>query len=136
MKVSVWLTTREPTAWITAAEVLGLGIVLLTPSGPGGRMLFGLPLLVHVGYKALTSLPMGSVPRRPEGGQPRRHYDLRARVVRFLDEVKRVEDYAQHAELSGLPKREVDEFLFTGQRRVMAAAKEVAKQTGRQVIRA
>jgi hypothetical protein len=136
VKVSVWLATRELTAWITAAEILGLGIVLCTPSGPGVRMLFGLPLLVHVGYKALTSLPMGSVPRRPEGGQPRRHYDLRARVVRFLDEVKRVEDYAHQAELSGLPKREVDEFLFTGQRRVMAAAKEVAKQTGRQVIRA
>lgn len=136
MKVSVWLATWERATWTTAVEILGLGIVLLTPSGPGVRMLFGLPLLVHVGYKALTGLPMGAVPRRPEGGQPRRHYDLRARVVRFLSEVKRVEDYAHRAELSGLPRREVEEFLFTGQRRVMAAAKEVAKQTGKQVIRA
>lgn len=136
MKVRVWLATRERVTWFTAAEILGLGILLLAPSGPGVRMLFGLPLLVHIGYKALTSLPMGSVPGRPERGQSRRHYDLRARVVRFLDEVKRVEDYAHHAELSGLPRRDFEEFLFTGQRRVMAAAKEVAKQTGRQVIRA
>jgi len=136
VKVRVWLVTRERTTWISAAEILGLGIVLLSPSGPGIRILFGLPLLAHIGYKALTSLPMGSVPGRPEGKPPRRHYDLRARVVRFLDEVKRVEDYAHRAELSGLPEGEVQEFLFTGQRRVMAAAKEVAKQTGRTVVRA
>lgn len=136
MKVSVWLVTRERTTWITAAEILALGIVLFAPSGAGVRILFGLPLLVHVGYKALTSLPMGSVPGRPERGQPRRHYDLRARVVRFLAEVQRVEEYAHRAEVARLPRREVDEFLFSGQRRVMAAAKEVAKQTGKQVIRA
>jgi hypothetical protein len=136
VKVSVWLVTRERTTWITAAEILALGLALVTPSGAGVRMLFGLPLLVHIGYKALTSLPMGSVPGRPERGQPRRHYDLRARVVRFLDEVKRVEEYAHRAEVANLPRREVDEVLFSGQRRVMAAAKEVAKQTGKLVVRA
>jgi len=136
VRFSVWLVTRERDTWVTAAEILLLGLVLLVPSGAAVRIIFGLPLLVHVGYRALTSLPMGKVPGRPERGQPRRHYDLRLRVVRFLDEVKRVEDYAQRAELSSLSDREVDEFLFTGQRRVMAAAKEVAKETGRSVIRA
>lgn len=136
MKVSVWLATRERETWITATEILLLGLLLLTPTGTTVRLLFGLPLLVHVGYKALTSLPMGQVPGRPESGQPRRHYDLRARVVRFLDEVRRVEDYAQRAEVAGLPDREVEEFLFTAQRRVMAAAKEVARESGRNVIRA
>ncbi len=136
MKISVWLVTRERETWITSAELLVLGVILLSPTGPLVRMLFGLPLLTHVGYKALTSLPMGLVPGRPERGQHRRHYDLRARVVRFLDEVKRVEDFAQRAELAEVPDDEVKEFLFVAQRRVMAAAREVAKQTGQGVVRA
>ena len=132
----MWLVTREPGTWITAAEVLVLCTVLVTPSGPVVRLLLGVPLLMHVGYKALTSLPMGSVPGRPPGGRQRRHYDLRARVVRFLAEVKRVEGFAQQAEVAGLPEREVREYLFAAQRRVMAAAREVAKETGRAVVRA
>lgn len=136
MRIRVWLATRERESWITAAEVLLLGIVLITPSGPAVRLLFGMPLLIHVGYKALTSLPMGSVPARPARGQPRRHYDLRARVVRFLDEVKRAEDYAQQAEVAGLPDLEVKEQLFTAQQRVMSAARAVAKESGRYAIRA
>jgi hypothetical protein len=131
LKVSVWLVTRERATWITAAEILVLGVVLLAASSPTVRLLIGLPLLVHLGYKALTSLPMGSVPGRPETGQPRRNYDLRLRIVRFLDEVRRVEDYAQQAEVAGWRDRDVQEYLFTGQRRVMAAAREVAKETGR-----
>ena len=136
MKISVWLVTRERETWITSAEILCLGFVLVVPAPLLVRLLLGYPLLAHVGYKALTSLPMGRVPRRPERGQPRRHYDLRARVVRFLDEVKRVEDYANRAELAELPEHEVKEFLFVAQRRVMAAAREVAKHTGQSVIRA
>jgi hypothetical protein len=136
VKISVWLVTRERETWITSAELLLLGVILLLPTSPMVRMLFGLPLLAHVGYKALTSLPMGLVPGRPERGQHRRHYDLRARVVRFLDEVKRVEDFAQRAELAEVPDDEVKEFLFAAQRRVMAAARDVAKQTGQGVVRA
>lgn len=138
MKISVWLVTRERGTWITAAEIMGLGLLLLTDAGPTVRLLLGLPLLVHVGYRALTSLPMGLVPGRPERGQPRRRYDLRARVVRFLDEVKRAEDYAQRAELAGWPDREVEEYLFRAQHRVLAAARDVANVTGRQnpVVRA
>lgn len=135
MKVSVWLVTREREAWITAAEILLLGLVLLV-SGTFVRLLFGLPLLVHLGYKALTSLPMGAVPGRPPGRPARRHLDLRARVVRFLDEVRRVENYAEQAELARLPKREVQAHLFAAQRRVMEAAREVAKESGRPAIRA
>lgn len=136
MKISVWMASRERETWITAAEVFGLGLLLLTGVSPVVRLLFGLPLLVHVGYKALTSLPMGEVPSRPQRGQARRRYDLRARVVRFLDEVRMAESFAERAELSSLPKEEVDEFLFKAHRRVMHAASEVAKQTGREVVRA
>lgn len=136
MKISVWMATRERETWITMAEVFGLGLLLLTGAGPLVRLVFGLPLLVHVGYKALTGLPMGQVPCRPERGQMRRRYDLRARVVRFLEEVKMAESFAGRAELSSLPKEEVDEFLFKAHRRVMYAAKEVANQAGREVVRA
>jgi len=136
VKVTVWLLTRERETWITGVEVLLLGIVLIVPSNVLVRLLFGIPLLVHVGYRALTSLPMGSVPGRPPRGQQRRRYDLRVRVVRFLEEVKRLEDYAQQAEVAQLPEREVREVMFTGQQRVMAAARQVARQTGQTVIRA
>lgn len=136
MKISVWMATRERETWITTVEVFGLGLLLLTATSPLVRLVLGLPLLVHVGYKALTSLPMGQVPGRPERGQMRRRYDLRARVVRFLEEVKMAESFAERAELASLPKRDVDEFLFRAHRRVMQAAKEVAKETGREVVRA
>jgi hypothetical protein len=50
--------------------------------------------------------------------------------------VKRLEDFAHQAAVADLPEREVKEVMFTGQRRVMAAAREVAKQTGQTVVRA
>lgn len=130
------MVTREPGTWATAAEIFALGVVLLAVDGAGIRFLFGLPLLVHIGYKALTGLPMGRVPGRPERGQPRRHYDLRSRIVRFMDEVKRVENYARRAEVAGVPEPEVREYLLVAQKRVMAAAREVAKETGRRAVQA
>jgi hypothetical protein len=131
VKISVWLVTRERNTWITAAEMLALGLVLLMDAGTTVRLLFGVPLLLHVGYKAMTSLPMGLVPGRPERGQHRRRYDLRARVVRFLDEVKRAEDFMHHAEVAGMPDDEVEQRLFAARRRAMAAAQEVVRATGR-----
>jgi len=126
------MATRERGTWITAAEVIGLGLVLFTAPGPVIRLLFGLPLLVRLGYKALTSLPMGSIPGRPEGAkQERRRYDLRARVVVFLDEVRRAEDFAQQARVAGWPKGEVEDYLRSAQRRVVNAAAQVVKVTGR-----
>jgi hypothetical protein len=134
MKITIWLVTRERGTWITAAEVAALGLILLQGPGSIVRLLVGLPLLVHIGYKALTSLPMGAVPGRPERGQHRRHYDLRARIVRFLDEVRRWEDYAQRAEVAGWSEDQVEDDLRDAKQRVMAAAAEVAKLTGRSPV--
>lgn len=131
MRITVWLATRERDTWITGAEVLGLALILW--AGPVGwiRLLVGLPLLAHVGYRAVTSLPMGAVPRRPERGQARHHYDLRARVVRFLDEVRRAEDFADRARVGGSCESDLKQQLWAARKRVMGAAAEVAKATGR-----
>lgn len=121
----------ERETWITAAETLGLGLILTAPPGAVVRLFLGLPILAHLGYRALTSLPMGLVPRRPEQGQARRHYDLRARVVRFLDEVRRAEDLAEQSRVGGTLEPDVEKQMWAAQKRVMAAAAEVAKATGR-----
>jgi hypothetical protein len=133
MKITVWLVTRERDTWITAAEIMALALVLLA-GGPRVRVLGGLPLLVHLGYRALASLPLGSVPGRPGRGRKRRNYDLRARVVGFLGEVRRVEHYVRQAELAGWSKAEVEENLRSAQARMMAAAAEVAKAAGRSPV--
>lgn len=131
MKVSVWMATRERRTWLTASEILTLGLILVTGAAAPVRLLIGLPIVLHLGYLALTSLPMGAVPRRKEGGMPRRRYDLRARVTRFLDEVKRTEDYVGRARFAGMPDGEVDDYLYSAQRRVMTAAAAVAQASGR-----
>jgi hypothetical protein len=131
MRITIWMASRERETWITAAEILALGLILAAGPGAALRLLVGLPLLAHVGYRALTSLPMGAVPRRPERGPARRHYDLRVRVVRFLDEVRRAEDFAERSRVGGSAAGEVEKQLWEAQKRVMAAAAEVAKATGR-----
>lgn len=131
IKITVWLITRERATYITAAEVLGLALVLFTTPGSALRLLVGLPLLAHLGYTALTSLPLGMVPGRPEGSkQERRNQELRTRVVAFLNEVRRVEEYAQRARLAGNRGRKVEESLRAAEKRMMAAASDIAKATG------
>lgn len=131
MRITVWMATRERRTLWTALEALALGlIVVAAPSAPV-RLLVGLPIVVHLGYLALTSLPMGLVPRRRERGVARRRYDLRTRIVRLLDEVKRVEDYVGRARIAGLPEDDVEDYLHTAQRRVMTAAAAVAQASGR-----
>lgn len=136
MKITVWLATRERFTWITAMELLGLTAVLLTAPATWLRVLLGLPLLAHVGYRALTSLPMGAVPRRPERGQPRERYDLRATVVRFLDEVRRLDEFASRAEMAARPEMEREEMMRTAKARLMLAATQVAQATGHPVAKA
>lgn len=131
MRITVWMASRERRSWLTAMEVLAIGLIVVVAPGAAVRLLIGLPIVVHLGYQALTSLPMGHVPRRKERGAPRRRYDLRVRVVRFLDEVKRVEDYVGRARVSGLPEHDVENYLHTAQRRVMTAATAVAQASGR-----
>jgi hypothetical protein len=131
MKITVWLLTRERDTWITGAESLGLLLVVLTAPGVFAR-LAGVLLLTHVSYKALTSLPLGKVPRRPEGSKAiRRNQDLRTRVVGFLNEMRRAEDYAHQAEVGSRPTRDFERDMVWARQRMMAAAAEVVKAAGR-----
>lgn len=131
MKLRIWLVTREPSAWIAGAEILCLAAVLALAVESGLARLLGYGLLGHLGYSALTGLPMGEVPGRPPGGQPRRNLDLRAQVVAFLREVRRVDEFAQRAQLSSLPADQVEANLRAGEQRLMAAAAKVAKVSRR-----
>jgi hypothetical protein len=130
MKLRIWLVTRDRLTWFTAAEIVALAIVLLGGSD-SVRLLFGLPLLAHLGYMALTSVPLGQIPGRPEWAkQVRRNQDLRSRVVGFLNEMRRVEDLAHHAHIGGRSPIAIEKDLITAKQRMMAAASEVVKAAG------
>ena len=131
MKIRVWLVTRERSAWIAAAEIVALAVLISRTADSALVQLLGLGLLAHVGYTAITGLPMGQVPGRPQGGQARRNLDLRAQVVAFLREVRRVDEYAQRAHVAGLPADQVEASLRAGEQRLMAAAAKVARVTRR-----
>jgi hypothetical protein len=131
MKITVWLATRDRTTWIAAAEITGLTLVLLAVPSTLVRLM-GFMLLGHLGYRALTSLPIGSIPSRPDGAkQYRRNQDLRSRVVGFLNEVKRVEHFAERARVGGLSPRELERHVSSARERVMEAAADVADMCGR-----
>lgn len=131
MKIRVWLLTRERATGVAALETLILLVVLLAGPGLWIRMLVGLPLLAHLGYTAMTALPMGMIPSRPEESkQRRRNQDLRSWVVRFLNEVKELEHSVEKAKSASRTPDQVEERLREGRRRVMGAAAEVAKAIG------
>jgi hypothetical protein len=131
MKITVWMLTRERDTWVTGTESLGLLLVVLTAPGVFTR-LAGVLLLTHLSYKALTSLPMGKVPTRPESSKAvRRNQDLRTRVVGFLNEMKRAEDYAHQAAVAQRPNHEFERDMAWAKKRMMAAAAEVVKAAGR-----
>ncbi len=130
MKITVWLGSRDRATWIALSETLMLVYLMFHPSLVF-RLAVGLPLLLHLGYTGMTSLPMGMIPSRPEGSkQARRNQDLRSWVVRFLNEVKELEDYLWRARSSDSSPAEMSEKLRRGRQRVMAAASEVAKAVG------
>jgi hypothetical protein len=132
MKITVWLVTRTREAWITSAELVVLGLVLYVGPSAVIRFLIGLPLLAHVGYTALTALPLGQIPGRPDSArQIRRNQDLRSSVVGFLNEVRRAEDQAQRAVSGGRPSAEVAHYRQAAGKRMLAAAVEVVKATGK-----
>jgi hypothetical protein len=127
MKIRIWLLTRERSSWIAAAEIFGLALVLTLAVESGLARLLAFALLGHLGYTALTGLPMGEVPGRPAGGQRRRNLDLRLQVVAFLREVRRVDEFAQRAQLASQPHVQVEADLRAGEQRVLAAAAKVAR---------
>ena len=131
MRITVWLVTRDRFTWLVLAEVALLALLLVGGS-PALSTWIGLPLLAHLGYRTLTSLPIGQVPGRPVGvARQRRNQHLRTRVVAFLNEVRRAENYALRADTAhGVPD-EVEAHLKQARARVMTAAGEVAKVAGR-----
>ncbi len=131
MKITIWVATRDRATMVAAMELVGVALLLLFPASWMLRVFAGLPLLVHLGYTAMTALPVGVIPGRPEGSAKlRRNYDLRARVVAFLNEVRRVEEYARKAKTAGLPAEEVKLNLLMAERRLMEAASQVIRQAG------
>jgi hypothetical protein len=128
MRITVRLVTWDRATWITGAEVVLLAL-LLTAASSALRLWLGLPVLGHLGYRALTSLPIGQVPGRPAGmARQRRNLQLRTRVVAFLNEVRRAESYA--ASTGGAPG-EAEANLDVARARIVAAAEEVADVAGR-----
>jgi len=130
MKITVWIATRESRTWTTAAEVLTLAAVLLAPWSIFLRVVLGLPVLAHLGWNALTSIPAGAIPGRPEGGEVRRNHHLRARVSTFLSEVQRMEKYVRDARDAGVPTSEVKKKLRWADSRLQATTAEVVKALG------
>jgi len=131
IKITVWLASRERETWIASAEVLGIALILLSAPGPILSLLVGLPLLTHLGYTALTSLPIGMIPGRSVVKRERRNQDLRIQVRAFLNEVRRVEEYVQRSRDLGRPRGEVEQSLHAAEKRMMAAAVKVVQATGR-----
>lgn len=128
MRITVWLATRDTIAWITVVEVSLLALLLFAGS-PGIRVWMGLPILAHLGYRALTSLPIGQVPGKPNGvARQRRNQHLRTRVVAFLNEVRRAESYATRTSKGA---DDLEATLDEARARMMKAAGEVARVAGR-----
>jgi hypothetical protein len=134
MKIRVWLVTWDRATWIAGAEILGLAVLLMTAIESSAARMLGFALLAHLGYSALTSLPMGAIPGRPAGRQQRRNLELRAKVVVFLREVQRLEEYVQRARLSGWSHRDIETNLQASELRLMAAATDVAKVARRTAV--
>ena len=133
MKVTVWLATRDRETWIALAEILVLAVLLTVAVQSFIAQAMGFAILAHLGYTAMTGLPIRAIPGRPPGGQPRRNLDLRAQIAAFLREVRRVDAHSQRALITGLTKTEIDAQLRQGEQRVMAAAVRVARETRRPV---
>lgn len=136
MKVRIWLVTLERSTWITGAELIGLTAILLAGPPWYVRLLIGIPLLVHVGYHALTSLPLGMVPRRPDDTRAphRRNQDLRSRVIGFLNDIRNIEAYAQRAAMGDMPRADVEVTLRKAQEKMMRAAAEMVTVVGRSTL--
>jgi hypothetical protein len=126
-----WIETTDRRTWITAIEILVLGAVLITVTGSWIALLVGGPILMHLGWSALTSVPVGAVPGPPPGlGERRRNHHLRYRVVAFLNEVQRVEEFVQSAKSAGLPRHQVERNLRSAEHRLQSTAAEVVKVVG------
>lgn len=131
--MTVWLMTRERSTWFQGAEIVGLLLIVTTVPSMVLRLI-GLGLLIHLGYRVLTSLWIGSIPGPPVTSKAeRRNQDLRSSVIGFLNEVRRVEDYALRARAGGMPAPKLEHNLRIAERGIMQAASVVARTAGRYV---
>jgi hypothetical protein len=136
MKLRFWLARLDRNTLTYSAEIGGLALILLMGPPWYVRLLVGFPLLVHLGYSALTSLPLGMIPRRPENAKAphRRNQDLRSRVVGFLNDIRSIEAYAQQAAIADLPRSDVEATLRKAQSKIMRSAAEMVTVMGRSTL--
>jgi hypothetical protein len=133
MKVRLWLARLDRITWINGAASVALAVILLIGPPWYVRLLLGIPLLVHLGYSALTGLPIGMIPRRPDSAKAphRRNQDLRSRVVGFLNDIRSIEAYAQQAVIGDVPRSDVEATLRKAQTKIMRSAAEMVTVMGR-----
>lgn len=126
-----WLSIERST-WIAGAETLAL-ILLLTSFRESALFLYaGLPLVLHLGWSAATSMPVGRIPGPPSGtGERRRNHLLRYQVVAFLSQVQRVEAAAEKAAVAGMPRPALQEKLQVEGRVLQEIASDMVKVAGR-----
>lgn len=121
----------EKRTWITMLEVLALGGLLLFAPSAAVRVLLGVPLLIHLAWGVLASVPVGGIPGPPPGVQERRrNHRLRYRVVEFLREVKRIEAYARQANGGRAAPRDLERNLRGGEQRLHEIVAEIMRVAG------
>lgn len=136
MRLKAWLAEKERSTWIAAIEIVVVGLILIMAPGSEVGRIVAVALLAHLGYTALAGLPVKASKREAEveveveEGAARRHGQLREHVVRFVNDVRRVEAYTEHSRDSGVSRSEVEENLRAAQREMMDAAAELMQVTG------
>ncbi len=116
---------------VAILEVLGLTGILLFASTPVLRVIVGLPILAHLGWGVLTSVPLGGIPGPPPGvGERRRNHRLRYRVAEFLREVKRVEAFARQAQIGEVPAATAQKSLQSSEARLRDIVSEIMRVAG------
>ena len=132
MSATAWAAGRERSTWIAAAEILGIGLLLLVaPHSVVGR-LFAVLLLSHLGYAALSrgSARVSSGSGERVGDQSASGAkDRPATLVRFLNDVRGAEAFLRHSRDSGLQRSEVEQRLRAAQRDLTEAADQVRRVT-------
>lgn len=122
------MAEMETRTWITFGEVAALGVLLLFELPTAIRVIVGVPLLLHLGWSVLTSVPAGKIPGPPPGvGERRRNHQLRYRVVQFLNELQRLEAYTLQGDDGTVPKRELEK----AEERLQSVVTEAVRSVGR-----
>ena len=126
-----WMSV-EVTTWIAAGETAALLALLMFFREASLMLVAAVPLVLHLGWSAATSLPVGRVPGPPPGvGERRRNHLLRYQVREFLEEVQRVEAAAEKATLQGVPRTKFEKELARSGQNLQEIAQNMVKVAGR-----